>query len=328
MKKSLSLLLIVCMAIGWVAAGGTGQFVSVEIEAFESWGILHWGAWESLPDDLLSMRVLQIPDREAARVADLQERCDSAPDLLGESEQACDVLARWLFQRESEFDIDPLLGRPYRIQLQNLTSSEIGVVVSVDGLNSNGNAEIAGNASDKKWILRPFQKVAISGWQVSSEEALRFEFAPPSQAHSSLEALRGLIQIAVYLPDPFAGDDVKGTQAGQMIDQPTVLIPFASATDLPVETLTFDYSRDRVILGVQCEETDGAGIQIAAVVEGTAADVAGLRAGDVITYANALPMARCADLQELLSTKSPGDRIILKVHRTDRVRLIVVELEE
>jgi len=328
MKKRLSLLMMGCVAIGLVASGATGQFVSVEIEAFESWGILHWGAWESLPDDLLAMRVLQIPDREAQRVNELKEQCESAPDDLGDREQACDVLARWLFQRESEFDIDPLLGRPYRIQLQNLTSSEIGIVLSVDGLNTNGNATIAGNASDKKWILRPFQKVAISGWQVSSEEALQFEFSTPSQAHSSLEEWRGLIQVAVYLSDPFAGDDVKGTQAGQMIDQPTVLIPFASVTDLPVETLTFDYSRDRVILGVQCEETEGAGIRIAAVVEGTAADVAGLRAGDVITYANALPISSCLDLQELLATKSPGDRIILKVHRPDTVRLVVVELEE
>jgi S1-C subfamily serine protease len=113
-----------------------------------------------------------------------------------------------------------------------------------------------------------------------------------------------------------------------MIDQPTVVIPFVSATTFPTETLTFDYSRDRVVLGIQCEETEGAGIRIAGVVEGTAAEQAGLRSGDIITYANAVAINSCSDMQELLDSKSPGDRIVIKVHRPERVFLIMVELEE
>ena len=308
-------------------SAATGQFVAVEIEAFESWGILHWGTWSPMEEELLTTRVLQASAADDEAVAGILDAC-STSDVGASERGACNALARFYYVREAKYDLTPLLGRPYRIQLRNLTSGYIGVVLAVDGLNTNGNATIVGDASDRKWILRPFQAVAISGWQVSSEEALQFEFATPSQSHSELEPLRGSIQLAVYLSNPFADEDRKGTDAGEMIDQPTVVIPFTSATASPVETMTFDYSRDRVLLGIQCEETDGAGIRIAAVVQGTAAEHAGLRAGDIITYANAIPINSCSDMQELLDSKSPGDRIVLKVHRPDRVFLITVELEE
>lgn len=308
-------------------SAATGLFVAVEIEAFESWGILHWGTWSPMEEELLTTRVLQASAADDEIVTSILDACSTSD--VGTSERgACNALARFYYVREAEYDLTPLLGRPYRIQLRNLTSGYIGVVLAVDGLNTNGNAPVAGDVSDRKWILRPFQTVAISGWQVSSEEALQFEFATPSQSHSAEDSLRGSIQLAVYLGDPFAGEDRKGTDAGEMIDQPTVVIPFTSATMNPVETLTFDYSRDRVILGIQCEETGGVGIRIAAVVQGTAAEQAGLRAGDVITYANAVPINTCTDMEELLNSKSPGDRIVLKVHRPERVFLITVELEE
>jgi len=327
MRRKLLILLVGCLAFSVTLSAATGQFVAVEIEAFESWGILHWGTWTALEDELLTTRVVQIPEQDEAAVEDILAVCDTSN--VGASERgACNALARFHYVREAEYDITPLLGRAYRIQLRNLTAGYIGVVLAVDGLNTNGNALIEGDASDRKWILRPFQSVAISGWQVSSEEALQFEFATPSQSHSELDALRGSIHLAVYLGDPFGDENRKGTDAGEMIDQPTVVIPFVSATTSPVETLTFDYSRDRVILGIQCEETDGAGIRVAAVAQGTAAEQAGLRAGDIITYANAVAINSCTDMADLLNSKSPGDRIVLKVHRPDRVFLVTVELEE
>lgn len=309
-------------------SAATGQFVAVEIEAFESWGVLHWGTWSPMDEELQTTRVLQLSAEDAEVVARVIEECSEAADADASEVGACNALERFFYVREAEYDLVPLLGRPYRIQLRNLTAGYVGVVLAVDGLNTNGNAPVVGDVSDRKWILRPFQTVAISGWQVTAEEALQFEFATPSQSHSTLEPLRGTIHLAVYLANPFAGDDRKGTDAGEMIDQPTVVIPFGSATMNPVETLTFDYSRDRVMLGIQCEETEGAGIRIAAVVQGTAAEQAGLRAGDIITYANAIPINGCSDMKGLLDSKSPGDRIVLKVHRPDRVFLIMVELEE
>ena len=158
------------------------------------------------------------------------------------------------------------------------------------------------------------------------DRALRFA---RKNLSPDITAQRLLILIAVYLPDPLADpSDRKGTEAGAMIDQPTVVMPFASATTYPVETIAFDYSRDRVVLGIQCDDTDGAGIRVVSVVEGTAAEQAGLRPGDVITYVNAVALNSCSDLQALLEGKSPGDRLVMKVHRPERVLLLVVELEE
>ncbi|MFC2079045.1 PDZ domain-containing protein [Candidatus Bipolaricaulota bacterium] len=328
MRRILLVLFVGCLIYGVGLFAATGQFVAVEVEVFESWGILHWGTWEPMEEELMSTRILQLSKEQDQVVSRVLEACAGATDLEGAASGSCDALDRLYYIREGKYDLDPLLGRPYRIELRNTTAGYLGIVLAVDGLNTNGNAPIAGDASDRKWILRPFQTVTISGWQVSADEALQFEFAPPSLSHSSLEALRGTIQLSVYLSDPFAVENRRGTDAGEMIDQPTVVIPFVSATAQPVETLLFDYTRDRVVLGIQCDETDGAGIRIAAVVEGTAAEQAGLRAGDIITYANAIPINTCSDMQELLDSKSPGDRIVLKVHRPERVFLITVELEE
>ena len=328
MRRILLTMFAVCMIFAVALSAATGQFVAVEIEAFESWGVLHWGTWNPMEEDLLTTRVLQRSVQDDQAVTDILATCDTANGLGGSERGSCNALERFYYVRDARYDLDPLLGRPYRVQLRNLTSGYVGVVLAIDGLNTNGNAPIAGDEMDRKWILRPFQTVAISGWQVSTEEALQFEFATPSQSHSTLESLRGTIHLAVYLANPFGDENRKGTDAGEMIDQPTVVIPFVSATTSPVETLTFDYSRDGVLLGIQCETTEGVGIRITAVVEGTAAEQAGLRAGDIITYANAVPMNSCLDMQELLESKSPGDRIVLKVHRPDRVFLVTVELEE
>ena len=328
MRRVFSTLLAGCLIYGVGLFAAPGQFVAAEVEVFESWGILHWGTWEPLKEESLSIRVLQVSEQDGETVASVLAACESAANLDESASGSCYALKRFYYVREGKYDIDPLLGRAYRIQLKNRTAGYLGIVLAVDGLNTNGNAPIVGDASDRKWILCPFQSVTISGWQVTADEALQFEFSPPSRSHSALEDLRGLIQLAVYLADPFAGEDRKGTEAGEMIDQPTVVIPFVSATAHPVETLTFDYSRDRVVLGIQCEETGGAGIRVAAVVQGTAAEQAGLRAGDIITYANAIPIDSCSDMQELLDSKRPGDRIVLKVHRPERVFLITIELEE
>ncbi len=328
MRRILLMLLAACLLYAGGAVAATGQFVAVQVEVFESWGILHWGSWSVMDETLLSTRIVRISEDDAQSIDAVLNACETPTGLDAGSVGTCSALERVHFIRQGTYDIDPLLGRAYRIRLENLTAGYLGIVLAVDGLDTNGNLPVVGDASDRKWILRPFQTVTISGWQVSADEALQFEFGTPSQSHSTLEELRGLIQVAVYLNDPFADDARKGTGAGEMIDQPTVVIPFASATAQPVETLSFDYTRDRVVLGIQCEETDGVGIRVAAVVQGTSAERAGLRAGDIISYANAVPINSCADLQELLNTKSPGDRLVLKVHRPDRVFLVTIELEE
>jgi hypothetical protein len=317
-----------CLLLAVSVVAATGQFVSVDIESFRSWGVLRWGSWDPMDVRLLSARFISLPATQAAELASARAACSAAFDKTQADLGACQTLESIRFRRETTYDLQALLGRPYRIRFRNLTAGHIGLVVAIDGLNTLGNEPVSGDASDRKWILRPFQEVTLSGWQISATEALQFQFATPSRSHSALDALRGVIQVCVYPADPYATEGQRGTQAGPTVGQTTVVIPFASATTLPVETVRFDYSRDRVLLGIQCEETAGAGLRVAAVVDGTAAQLAGLRTGDIITYVNAIPVNSCADLQSFLSTKRAGDRVVVKVHRPDRVFLMTIELEE
>jgi len=326
MLRYTGLAVALCLLLGGLCTAATGQYVIVEVETFESWGILHWGTWQEMEEELVSTRIHSLDPGAEADLEELQDACDESAG--SDYASACNALARFSSVREAEYALTPMLGRAYRLKLRNLTGANLGVVVAVDGLNSNGNEPVDGAASDKKWILKPFQSVYISGWQVDEDRALQFEFSTPSQSHAADALQRGQIVVYAYLSDPFADEGRKGTEAGPMIDQPTVLIPFASATPYPVETLSFDYAREGIALGIQCLETDGAGIEVVGVIEGTAAASAGLRAGDIITYANAVPVNSCQALAELLATKKPGDRLVLKIHRTDRVYLLTIELEE
>ena len=326
MRNALGLALCAVLLIGGTVAAASGCYVDVEIEVFESWGFLTWGAWRTLPIELQTAKIEPLTDEDIAGFATLTAGC--AADVTPEQRAACELLDDLEYTLVRTYRVAPLLGLRYRVVLTNLTKSHLGVVLAVDGLNSNGNLEVAGDSSDRKWILLPEQTVHISGWQISADEALAFVFTTPSLSHVATSEERGRIDTYVYLMDPFGAEYARGTGAGEVIDQPTVCIPFESATAAPIETLSVDYGRDRVALGIFCEETDGPGVRILNVVEGTAAAREGLRAEDVITYADARPINSCAELQEILSTKVAGDRVLLKVHRTDRVFLRSIELEE
>ena len=326
MRNALGIALCAVLLIGAAVSAVPGRYVEVEVEVFESWGFLTWGAWKSLPIELSTTKIEQLPEGDIEGLALLTDGCGT--DITPDQQAACGLLGELEHTLLRTYRLAPLLGLRYRVALTNVTESFLGVVLGVDGLNSNGNQEIVGDASDRKWILLPGQTVHISGWQISEDEALAFVFTTPSLSHVALPEERGRIDTYVYLMDPFGAVHEKGTGAGEIIDQPTVRIPFESATSGPIERLSIDYGRDRIALGIHCEETDGPGIRILNVVEGTAAARKGLKAGDVITYADARPIESCADLQEVLSTKVPGDRIILKVHRPDRVFLLAIELEE
>ena len=62
MRRILLTLLAGCLIYGAGLFAATGQFLVVEVEVFQSWGILHWGTWEPMDEELLSKRVLQVSD--------------------------------------------------------------------------------------------------------------------------------------------------------------------------------------------------------------------------------------------------------------------------
>jgi hypothetical protein len=324
MNRIAILAALFCVVFAGSVVGATGTYVAAEIEMFRPWGILNWGSWETLDTRFITSRFASLAEEDVDRIAELEALC--ADSSLGIDSEACALLAGLVYRAEQSLAMDAELGRDYRIVLTNLTDATLGVVLGVDGLNSNGNEPIVGDATDRKWILLPNQTVHIAGWQVSADEALQFRFATPSRTHSPIEEEHGGISVFVYLPNPLGTDHVKGTEAGAVIGQPTVRIPFASATNGPAETIAFDYSSDSIRLGILCTETDGPGIRVVSVIDGTIASLKGLHAGDVITYADARPIDSCQDLGDLLAAKSPGDRIVVKVHRAERVFLLTLEL--
>jgi len=322
MKKLLWLVMLIS-SLSAAALAATEDYIAVDIEVFRSWGVLNWGAWQTLDARFVTSRMQPIPVSDAQDVAEAVALCAGTS---GGDAAACQLATTLDHTAHWAYALTPQLGKAYRVVLRNLTDVTIGVVLGVDGLNSNGNEPVAGNVSDRKWVLLPGQTVRIGGWQVSEDEALQFGFATPSRTHSPLTEAHGGIIVHVFLPNPLGTAGVKGTEAGAVIGQPTVRIPFGSLTSAPVETVSFDYSTDSVRLGILCTETDGPGIRIVSVIDGTIAAVKGLRAGDVITYANARPINACSDLADLLATRSPGDRIVVKVHRAERVFLATLEL--
>lgn len=325
--KRMRIALLLAAVIGLMtgaAHGATGRYVDVAIERDTGPSFFGLGGWKPLEDRLIALRVSSLTDADAEGLASIVQRCAGG---LGEA-QACGLIDDVEYVLTRTYAITPDLQDVYRVALTNKTDALLGIVLEVDGLNTNGSAEVVGTAQDKKWILLPGQTVRISGWQVSTDEALEFRFALPSQSHSDLTELRGSIRAHVYLFDPTDESYVKGTEAGALIDQPTVRIPFVAATESPVERIDISYARGEVGLGFLCEETDGTGIRISSVALGTIAELKGLRAGDVITYINAVPIRSCQELESYLATKAPGDRVVLKVHREDRAFLLTLELQE
>jgi hypothetical protein len=316
--------LVISASAGVLAQSMASRDLGVDIEVFSPWGFLGLGNWEPLDVSFVSMQIARPDSSDTDHLAELRTLCSSDATL---DQEACSVLSAFDYVFHRQYAATPVLGAQYRVVLTNRTSALLGVVLEIDGLNTNGGLAVTGTAQDKKWVLLPNQTVRIAGWQVTSSEALAFRFATPSHTLSPLDDQTGTIRVYVYLYDPIEAVS-RGTEAGELIDQPTVQIPFRSATTYPADVLALSYARESVSLGILCEETDGLGIRISEVVSGTIAELRGLQAGDIITSINAVPVDSCADLQDYLRTRQPGDHVVLKVHREGRTFLLALEIEE
>ncbi|MFQ6673508.1 MAG: S1C family serine protease [Fidelibacterota bacterium] len=72
---------------------------------------------------------------------------------------------------------------------------------------------------------------------------------------------------------------------------------------------------------------DPGGVLVSDVVEGSPAEAAGLKAGDVIVSVDRKKMGDSADFVSLIRGKSPGDRVRLRIVRDGRKRTITATLD-
>ncbi len=324
LTAALALGLLLLSSLLGSAAGMSGRYLDVGIEAFHSLGLFGMGWYEPFDVRFLAMNIGTLSADDAKSLAGATSACDAASS--GQAECAALEKLDYVFTRR--YTAEPVLGAAYRVVLTNKTDASLGVVLAIDGLNTNGGLAASGTADDRKWILAARQTVRISGWQVSADEALAFRFETPSHSQAVDASQRGTIRVDAYLPSTTAPDASRGTGAGSVIEQPTVLVPFSSLTRSPVDVVDVNYARTSVSLGVLCGETGGIGVRITQVVAGTIAELRGLKAGDILTHINAVPVNTCKELSTYLATRKPGDRVVVKIHREERDLLLTLEIEE
>jgi hypothetical protein len=80
--------------------------------------------------------------------------------------------------------IEAQRGAEYELRIHNPLPFRVAVALSVDGLNSiDARRTTAWNAS--KWVIRPYETIVVSGWQMSSERARRFYFTSEQDSYAA-----------------------------------------------------------------------------------------------------------------------------------------------
>lgn len=72
----------------------------------------------------------------------------------------------------------------------------------------------------------------------------------------------------------------------------------------------------------------GKGVRLSGVVEGSPAEAAGLKEGDVITGINEVPVGGLKDLSDILKTLKPGDKIFITVTRDGIEKAVETRVKE
>ena len=99
----------------------------------------------------------------------------------------------------------------------------------------------------------------------------------------------------------------------------------------PYDFLVFteyeDLARPGVKLGVMLEEAEGK-VRVKAVLPNSAAEAAGLLAGDVLLALDGVPLAENYDLIYEVKQKRPGDRSVLQIERDGKAQTVEVAFPE
>jgi hypothetical protein len=101
---------------------------------------------------------------------------------VGEVDIIVDGARQPRYAHNGRWYVEARKGREYAIRLRNPYAVRVAVALSVDGLNTIDARETTA-AHARKWVLDPYETVAISGWQTSQLEARRFEFTTEARSY-------------------------------------------------------------------------------------------------------------------------------------------------
>lgn len=80
--------------------------------------------------------------------------------------------------------VEAIQGAEYELEIKNPLPLRVAVALSVDGLNSiDARHTSAWNAS--KWVIEPYGRITIGGWQMSSDRARRFYFTDERDSYAA-----------------------------------------------------------------------------------------------------------------------------------------------
>jgi len=117
---------------------------------------------------------------------------------------------------------------------------------------------------------------------------------------------------------------VSAKSTGMDVEGLGFAIPSSHAESIVRQLIDYGFIRGRAVLGVTVQHGNGV-VQVASVGSGSAAEQAGLRAGDIILSANGTQLLTFADLRTLLDEASPGDTMEMRVRRgTEEITLTAV----
>ena len=87
------------------------------------------------------------------------------------------------YAHQGRWYVEAIKGREYEIRLRNPYTVRVAVALSVDGLNTIDAQRTAASRA-RKWVLGPHETITISGWQVSSTHARKFEFTTEEKSYA------------------------------------------------------------------------------------------------------------------------------------------------
>ena len=112
-------------------------------------------------------------------------------------------------------------------------------------------------------------------------------------------------------------------------------VPIDDAMDIVSDLLEYGYVKGRPSLGISCQAISSTvtqyyhlplGVYVYEVQEGTAADKAGLQAGDIITAIDGTEVESITEFKSKLKEYSAGDTALLSIYRSDENGAETLEL--